>query len=216
MSPVYLTFDELTRNWNSTPGSQRTNSLYHPVRSGGRCDEACGEMPTTRQSRSSIAKRRRRSVLEAISTPSTSGTSVQNLVGMESRRQFPRWSKLSATRLQTAVVSSDVKKRGVSEVDQAVSATYNGHLVRSSSRRRQAVTSVGFLGLCCALIGFPAGALATTTGISCENAELLGSKEELSQTPRNDTSTEAVAVGIDQTVVASQVSRSSATVIRHD
>lgn len=215
MSPVYLTFDELTRNWNSTSGSQRTNSFCHPIRSGGRCDEACGEMPTTRQRRSSIAKRRRRSVLEATSTPSTSGTSVRDLVGMESRKQFPRCSELSATKLQTAVVSSDVKKRGVSEVDQGVNGTYNGHIVRSSSGRRRAVTNIAFLGLCCALIGFPA-TLATTTGISCDNAELLGSKEELSQTPRNDTSTEAVAVGIDQTVVASQVSRSSASVIRRD
>lgn len=47
----------------------------------------------------------------------------------------------------------------------------------------------------------------------CAGTTLFGTEAEIAESPRNDTSTEAVAVGIDGTGVASQVQRSVKTVL---
>lgn len=55
------------------------------------------------------------------------------------------------------------------------------------------------------LASAPAGVGALMTETQCAGAVLFGTQEELAATPRADTSTEAVAAGIDGAVVASQV-----------
>ena len=59
-----------------------------------------------------------------------------------------------------------------------------------------------------AVAGFasaPVGVGALMTETQCAGAVLFGTEEELAASPRADTSTEAVAAGIDGAVVASQV-----------
>lgn len=71
----------------------------------------------------------------------------------------------------------------------------------ASWRGSSAILAVGFSVLLTTLIGVD----ALMTEEQCFDTALLGSVEGLAASPRADTSTEAVAVGIDGTVLASQV-----------
>lgn len=81
---------------------------------------------------------------------------------------------------------------------------------RGRRRRRRWLSAVGGVStlaaaLAAAVLGGVPVADAAMTEAQCVDATLLGTEEELALSPRDNTATEAVAAGIDKTVLASQV-----------
>ena len=83
--------------------------------------------------------------------------------------------------------------------------------VPSRRKRQRARGGVVMSAVAAAAAAVVAGFASAPIGVGamteaqCVGAVLLGTEEELSASPRNDTSTEAAAAGVDGTVVASQV-----------